>query len=70
MYIIISHNYREVFRYSQEKCLLSHMMQSIIGGQPVHDAIAKLHDAIIGGKPVHGAIAKILSVSVILPNQN
>ena len=32
---------------------------AIIGGQPVHDAIAKIHDSIIGGQPVHGAIAKI-----------
>ena len=34
------------------------MQDTIIGGQPVHDAIAKIRDAIIGGLPVHGANAK------------
>ena len=32
---------------------------AIIGGQPVHDAITKIHDAIIGRQPVHDVIAKI-----------
>ena len=45
MYIFISLNYKEVFHYSQKKIVFIHDV--IIGGQPVHDAIAKLHGAII-----------------------
>ena len=32
---------------------------AVIAGQPVHDAIAKIHDANIGGEPVQGEFATI-----------
>ena len=55
-----------MFHYSQKKMFVI-MHAAIIGGQPVHDAIAKLHDAIFGGTWCN---CENLSVSVILSNQN
>ena len=57
MYIFISLNYRESVPLFKNKMFVV-IHDAIIGGQPVHHAIAKLLDAMIGGQPVHGSIAK------------